>query len=68
MTQSDWISSYELQTFLKSLNCIVTPNNDGLHVDVYNPKSEKVITIISQGKLPPFEINMIFSTLGLRTI
>lgn len=68
MTQSDWLSSYQLQTFLKSLNCVVTPNSDGLHVDVYNPKSEKVVTINFQGTFPPFEVDMIFSTLGLRTV
>lgn len=68
MIQSDWMSSHQLQTVLKSIGCDVIPNNDGLHVNVYNPKSEKVITINSNGKLPPFEVNMIFSTLGLRTI
>ncbi len=68
MIQSDWLSSHQLQELLKSLHCEVTPNSDGIHVDVYNSKSEKVVTIISHGKLPPFEVDMIFSTLGLRTI
>lgn len=68
MIQSEWLSSHQLQELLRSLDCEVIPNNDGLHVDVYNPKSEKVVTIILQGKLPPFEVDMIFSTLGLRTV
>ena len=66
MTRSDWESSFQVQQVLKTLGCDITPNNDGQHVDVYNPKSEKVITIGSNGSLPPFEISMILTTLGLK--
>lgn len=63
MTQSDWESSHRIQHILKTLGCNITPNIDGQHVDVYNPKSEKVITINANGKFPPFAVNRIFATL-----
>jgi len=65
LTQSDWVSSYQVQEALKTLGCDITINNDRQHVDVYNPKSEKVVTIKSNGSFPPFEIKMIFSTLKI---
>ena len=66
MTQSDWVSNFQVQQVLKTLGCVITPNNDGQHVDVYNPKSEKVITIGINGSLPPFKISMMLTTLGLK--
>ncbi len=66
MTQSDWVSSYEFQSHLKLQGCDVTTHPDGTHVDIYNPKSEKIVTIFSNGKIPPFEISMILSTLNLK--
>jgi len=66
LTRSEWLSSYQVQQFLKSLNCEITTSVDGEHVDVYNPQSEKLITIKSKGTIPPFEITMIMSTLGLK--
>lgn len=66
MTQSKWISSFQLQQILTSLDCEVTVVDDS-HVNIYNPQSEKVVTLNSTGHIPPFEIQMIFSTLRLKS-
>ena len=65
MTQSDWVSSYQFQSHLKLQGCDISPHPDGKHVDIYNPKSEKIVTILSKGTIPPYEISMVLSTLQL---
>jgi len=65
LTQTNWLSSYQLQQILTSLDCEVTIV-DNNHVNIYNPQSEKIVTLNSSGRIPPFEIQMIFSTLGLK--
>ena len=66
MIQSDWVSSYEFQIHLKLQGCDITTHSDGKHVDIYNSKSEKIVTILSNGTIPPYEISMVLSTLRLK--
>ena len=66
MIQSDWVSSYQFQSHLKLQGCDITAHPDGEHVDIYTPKSEKIVTILSNGRIPPYEISMVLSTLRLK--
>ncbi len=65
MTQSQWQSSFEFQKILKSLGCEITPQTNSGYVDVYYPESEKVISIKSNGTIPPYEIVLIRRTLKI---
>lgn len=66
MTESNWQSSYEFQSFLKSQGCEITPQSDPEYVDVYYKKSEKVVSIKTTGSLPPHQIQLVIQTLQIK--
>ena len=67
LTETTWQSSYELQSFLKHVGCEITNQVKPDYVDVYYPKSQKVITMKASGKLPPEAVMMIIRNLGIPT-
>ena len=65
MTDSNWSNSYEIQKILKFFGCEITTQENSDYVDIYNKKSEKIISIKASGKIPPFEVKMIFQVLKI---
>ena len=65
MTDSDWNNSYEIQKILKFFRCEITEQVNSDYVNIYNKKSEKIISIKATGKIPPFEVKMIFQVLKI---
>lgn len=66
MTESDWGSSYEIIQALKTLGCEINFQSNPEYVNVYNPKSEKIISMKANGKIPPYEVELIFQTLKIK--
>jgi len=65
LTDSNWRNSYEIQKILQFFGCKITAQVNTDYVDIYNKKSEKIISIKSNGKIPPFEVKMIFQVLQI---
>jgi len=65
LTESRWQSSFEFQQFLKLLGCEITPQINGEYVDVYYEKSQKVVSMKSNGTIPPYEIKLIMNRLKI---
>ena len=64
--QDNWLTSKQLLQFLESRYCEISyDDKNNKYVNVYNPKTEKVITIQDGVSIPPFQVTWVLKELEL---